>query len=83
MQKRVMISSVTKKQFKIAIVSPVILGWGKWFLQAGRYQYVTKGGKPLRAAVCFTIEHAHPHDTYVTTSNDITLSCLATKFGSF
>ena len=30
------------------------------------------GEKPLRATVCFSIEHACPRDAYVKTSNDIT-----------
>ena len=33
-----------------------------WFLQAGRY--ATMGRKPLRATVCFSIEHARPLDDY-------------------
>ena len=32
------------------------------FLQAGRY--ASMGKKPLRATVCFSIEHAHPRDDY-------------------
>ena len=34
----------------------------KWFLQAGRYASMEK--KPLRATVCFSIEHARPLDDY-------------------
>ena len=34
----------------------------QWFLKAGRY--ATKGEKPLRATVCFSIEHARPRDDY-------------------
>ena len=34
----------------------------QWFLQAGRY--ATKGEKPLRATVCFSIKHARPRDDY-------------------
>ena len=37
----------------------------QWFLQAGRC--ATKEEKPLRATVCFSIEHARPRD--------ITFSC--------
>ena len=32
------------------------------FFQAGRY--ASMGKKPLRATVCFSIEHAHPRDDY-------------------
>ena len=39
----------------------------QWFLQAGRC--ATKEEKPLRATVCFSIEHARPRD--------ITFSCFA------
>ena len=39
----------------------------QWFLQAERY--ATKEEKPLRATVCFSIEHARPRD--------ITFSCFA------
>ena len=34
----------------------------QWFLQAGRY--ASMGKKPLRATVCFSIEHARPRDDY-------------------
>ena len=34
----------------------------QWFLQAGRY--ASMGKKPLRATVCFSIEHARPCDDY-------------------
>ena len=34
----------------------------QWFLQAGRYASMAK--KPLRATVCFSIEHARPLDDY-------------------
>ena len=34
----------------------------QWFLQAGRY--AAMGKKPLRATVCFSIEHARPRDDY-------------------
>ena len=44
-------------------------------LQARRY--ATKGEKPLRATVCFSVEHACPRDTYVKTSNGNTSSCFA------
>ena len=33
-----------------------------WFLKAGRY--ASMGKKPLRATVCFSIEHARPRDDY-------------------
>ena len=39
----------------------------QWFLLAGRC--ATKEEKPPRATVCFSIEHARPHD--------ITFSCFA------
>ena len=39
----------------------------QWFFQAGRC--ATKEEKPLRATVCFSIEHARPRD--------ITFSCFA------
>ena len=42
----------------------------QWFLQAGRC--ATKVEKPMRATVCFSIEHAHSRDAYVKTSNAIT-----------
>ena len=38
----------------------------QWFLQAGRY--AKKGEEPLRATVCFSIEHARPSDTYAVSS---------------
>ena len=34
----------------------------QWFLQEGRY--ASMGKKPLRATVCFSIEHARPRDYY-------------------
>ena len=34
----------------------------QWFLQAARYASMRK--KPLRATVCFAIEHARPCDNY-------------------
>ena len=33
-----------------------------WFLQDGRY--ASMGKKPLRATVCFSIEHARPGDDF-------------------
>ena len=39
----------------------------QWFLQAGRC--ATKVEKPMRATVCFSIEHAHSRDGYVKTLN--------------
>ena len=44
-------------------------------LQARRY--ATKGEKPLRATVSFSIEHACPRDSCVKTSNGNTSSCFA------
>ena len=39
----------------------------QWFLQAGRC--ATKVEKPMRATVCFSIEHGNSRDAYVKTSN--------------
>ena len=44
----------------------------QWFLQAGRCAMKRK--KPLRANICFAIEHARPRGAYVKTPNDTT-SC--------
>ena len=41
----------------------------QWFLQV--ICSPTKGEKPLRATVCFAIEHARSHDDYVKKSNGI------------
>ena len=49
----------------------IIIGFGfirrrlpceQWFLKAGHY--ASMGKKPLRATVCFSIEHARPRDDY-------------------
>ena len=53
----------------------------QWFLQAGRC--ATKVEKPMRATVCFSIEHAQSRDAYVKTSNAITSSCFAGNVRDF
>ena len=46
-------------------------------LSSMRHRYASKVEKPLRAPVCFFIEHVRSHDAYVKTYNDITSSCFA------
>ena len=81
-----MISTVTKKQFQSAIIKFVLsVTLGEvvspgWTLSAW---VVTKGKKPLQATVCFSIEHAHPHDVYVTKSNDISSLLFGKKVWEF
>ena len=53
----------------------------QWFLQAGRC--ATKVEKPMRATVCFSIEHGNSRDAYVKTSNAITSSCFAGNIRDF
>ena len=43
-------------------ISYLRVPWEQWFLQAGCY--ASMGKKPLRATVCFSIEHARPRDDY-------------------
>ena len=46
-------------------------------LSSMRHRYASKVEKPLRAPVCFFIEHVRSHDAYVKTYNDITSPCFA------
>ena len=53
----------TRKQVAFFHVLTVkVVPCEQWFLQAGRY--ASLGKKPLRATVCFSIEHARLRDDY-------------------
>ena len=46
----------------VSVEAHACLPGEQWFLKAGRYALM--GKKPLRATVCFSIEHARPRDDY-------------------
>ena len=65
--------------FPFSFLATFLVRCDQWFLQT--MCSGTKEEKPLRATVCFSIEHARPRDAYVKKSNGITSSCFAGNIG--